>query len=186
MLIKASRKVGLIKSSAIRRMLELSARMEDVVHLEQGEPNFATPEHIVAAAIGAMKEGFTHYTETSGALELRQALAEKLEKENGIDVDPKAEVTVTSGSQEAMLNAALGFLNRGDEALLVDPYYPAHFEDTLLAEAVPVTIPLNEENNYKIEMEALERYATHPTQPATCSQTRISKSWRRWQKDTIY
>jgi aminotransferase len=163
MLIKASRKVGLIKSSAIRRMLELSARMEDVVHLEQGEPNFATPEHIVAAAIGAMKEGFTHYTETSGALELRQALAEKLEKENGIDVDPKAEVTVTSGSQEAMLNAALGFLNRGDEALLVDPYYPAHFEDTLLAEAVPVTIPLNEENNYKIEMEALERKITRKT-----------------------
>jgi aminotransferase len=111
--MKASKKVGLTKPSAIRRMHELSAKMEDVVHLEQGEPNFTTPEHIVAAAIGAMKKGFTHYTETSGTLELRQAIAEKLEKENGLDVDPQTEVTVTAGSQEAMLNAALGFLNRG-------------------------------------------------------------------------
>ncbi|UCG37104.1 MAG: aminotransferase class I/II-fold pyridoxal phosphate-dependent enzyme, partial [Candidatus Bathyarchaeota archaeon] len=116
---KASRKVGLIQPSAIRTMLELSARMENVVHLEHGEPNFATPEHIIAAAIEAMNEGCTHYTDISGTIELRQAIAEKLAKENGIDVDPQTEVTVTSGSQEAMLNAALGFLDRGDEALVI-------------------------------------------------------------------
>ena len=158
-----SNRVSLIKPSAIRRMLELSAGMENVVHLEQGEPDFTTPKHILKAAVEAVKKGFTHYTEINGMLELRQAIAEKLEKENGIDADPQTEVTVTSGTQEAMLIAALGFLNSGDEALILDPYYPACFEDTLLAEAVPVTVPLNERKNYGIEMEVLEERVTKRT-----------------------
>jgi aminotransferase len=115
------------------------------------------------AAIEAAKKGFTHYTEVDGTLELRQAIAEKLEKENGIDADPRTDVTVTSGTQEAMLIAALGFLNLGDEALIFDPYYPACFEDTLLAEAVPVTLSLDERKNYRIEMEFLEKKITKRT-----------------------
>src|SRR5512136_1712881 len=158
-----SNKVGLIKPSAIRKMLELSARTPNVVHLEQGEPNFTTPEHILTAASEALKNGFTHYTEISGTLELRQAIAEKLERENNIQADPRTEVTVTSGSQEAMFDAALGILDPGDEALVIDPYYPAYFEDTLLAEATPVTVPLDSENDYKIEAEALESKITSRT-----------------------
>jgi aminotransferase len=158
-----SNKVALIKPSAIRRMLELSAKTPNVVHLEQGEPNFTTPEHILIAATEAMKKGFTHYTEISGTLELRQAIAEKLERDNDIQVDPRTEVIVTSGSQEAMFDAALGLLNPSDEALVIDPYYPAYFEDTLLAEAVPVTVPLNSENDYRIEAEALESKITSRT-----------------------
>lgn len=157
MMFEGSDRTSLIKSSAIRRMLELSAGMKDVIHFEQGEPDFSTPEHILNAAVNAIQKGFTHYTEMDGTLELRQAIAEKLEKDNGIDADPKTEITVTSGSQEAMLIAALGVLNRGDEALILDPYYPACFEDTLLAEAKPVTVPLDERKNYDIEMEALEK-----------------------------
>jgi len=144
-------------------MLDLSAGMENVVHLEQGEPDFITPRHILNAAMEAAKKGFTHYTEIDGTLELRQAIAEKLKKENGIDADPQTDVTVTSGTQEAMLIAALGFLNSGDEALILDPYYPACFEDTLLAEAVPVTVPLKERKNYEIEMEVLEERVTKRT-----------------------
>ncbi len=161
--MKASRKVGLIKESAIRRMLGLSAGLKGIVHLEHGEPNFTTPQHIIATAIDAMHEGYTHYTDSSGTLELRRAIAEKLAKENDIDVDPRTEVTITSGSQEAMLNAALGFLDRGDEALVIDPYYPAQFEDTLLAEAMPVTIPLDATDDYRLEMDMLERKITRKT-----------------------
>jgi aspartate/methionine/tyrosine aminotransferase len=117
---RASEKVSQIKPSAIRKMLDLSARMENVVHLEQGEPNFVTPQHILDAAVEAMRKGFTHYTDTSGTLELREAIAEKLEKENAIQVDPQTEVIVTSGSQEAMFAAALGFLDHGDEALVIE------------------------------------------------------------------
>jgi len=144
-------------------MLEVSAGMENVVHLEQGEPDFTTPKHILKAAVEAMEKGFTHYTEINGTIELRQAIAEKLEKENDIGADPQTDVTVTSGTQEAMFIAALGFLNSGDEALILDPYYPACFEDTLLAEAKPVTVPLNERKNYGIEMEVLEKRITKRT-----------------------
>jgi len=162
-LFEGSNRVNLIKPSAIRRMLELSAGMKNVVHLEQGEPDFTTPKHILKAAVEATEKGFTHYTEIDGTLELRQAIAEKLEKENSVDADPQTEITVTSGSQEAMLIAALGFLNKGDEALILDPYYPAYFEDVLIAEAQPVTVPLDEGKGYEIELEALESKVTKRT-----------------------
>ena len=144
------------KPSAIRRMLELSAGMKDVIHLEQGEPDFITPEHIIEAATNAAEKGFTHYTEVDGTSELRQAIAEKLKADNRIEADPETEITVTSGSQEAMLIAALGFLNKGDEALILDPYYPAYKEDILLAEAKPVPVQLDEKEGYRIKTEVLE------------------------------
>lgn len=163
MLFRSSDRVGLIKPSAIRRMLECSAGIENLIHLEQGEPDFTTPRHIVEAAVRAARGGFTHYTEVDGTLELREAVAEKLRNENGIDVDAKTEVTITSGSQEAMLITALGFLNRGDEALILDPYYPAYPEDTLIAEAKPVTVPLDEHRNYRVGIEVLEERITEKT-----------------------
>jgi aminotransferase len=163
MVSKGSRRVGLIKSSAIRRMLELSAKIGSVIHLEQGEPDFVTPRHVVDAAVEAARRGFTHYTEMDGTMELREAIAEKLEKDNGLEADPRTEVTVTSGSQEAMFIAAMGFLNSGDEALILDPYYPAYFEDTLLAEALPVPVQLDEEKDYSLDIEALRSKITKRT-----------------------
>jgi aminotransferase len=161
--MRMSKKVSQLKPSAIRKMLDLSANMQNVIHLEQGEPDFVTPPHILDAAAEAMQKGSTHYTDASGTLELREAIAEKLEKENTISVDTRTEVTVTAGSQEAMFTSALGFLDRGNEALVIDPYYPAYYEDTLLAEAEPVLFSLNADNNYKIETEALEKRITPRT-----------------------
>lgn len=160
---ESSRRVSLIKPSAIRRMLELSAGMENIIHLEQGEPDFITPKHIMDAAFEAAMKGFTHYTEIDGTPELRQAIAEKAEKDNGLDADPRTEITVTSGSQEAMMISAFGFLNPGDEALILDPYYPAYFEDTLLAEAVPIPLALDENRDYGIDPEVLESHVTKKT-----------------------
>lgn len=160
---EGSDRTSLIQPSSIRRMIELSAGMKNVIHLEQGEPDFTTPEHILNAAIEAIRGGCTHYTAMDGTMELREAIAKKLEKDNGIDFDPQTEVTVTSGSQEAMLIAAQSFLNRGDEALILDPYYPACHEDTLLAEAKPVPVPLDEKKGYSVETEALENKITEKT-----------------------
>ncbi|MEM2890765.1 MAG: pyridoxal phosphate-dependent aminotransferase [Candidatus Hadarchaeum sp.] len=153
----SAERLKFIKPSAIRRMIDLSAGMKDVIHLEQGEPDFITPEHILDAAKKAMDEGYTHYTQTPGTLELREAVSEKLSRENGIDVDPKTEVVIVSGTQETMIIAALAFLNLGDRSLLLEPYYPAYFEDTLIAGAVPVPVPLNEEEGYRVDQEELEK-----------------------------
>lgn len=163
LLLEGSDRISLIKPSSIRKMLDLSAGMKDVIHMEQGEPDFTTPKHILEAAVEAIKKGFTHYTEMDGTLELREAIAKKFERDNDLDFDPRSEVTVTSGSQEAMLIAALGFLNRGDEALILDPYYPACYEDTLIAEAKPVSVPLGEEEDYAIDVEELEKRVTKRT-----------------------
>jgi len=162
-LFDGSDRAGLIRPSAIRRMLEASAGMKNVIHMEQGEPDFVTPKHILDAAKEAIDKGCTHYTAIDGTLELREAIAEKLERDNGIAVNPKSEVTVTSGSQEAMLIAALGFLNKSDEALILDPYYPAYYEDTLLAEAKPVMVPLDESKDYAVDAEMLEGKVTSKT-----------------------
>jgi aspartate/methionine/tyrosine aminotransferase len=143
-------------------MRELSEKMGNAIHLEQGEPDFKTPRHIVEAARAAMEEGFTHYTSIPGMLELREAIADKLSRENGIDADP-TQITMTTGTQEAMMVTALALLDPGEEALILDPYYPSYFEDTLLAEAVPVAVPLNEEGGYEVELEVLERKVTTKT-----------------------
>ena len=149
-MFKSANRVNKIQPSAIRRMIELSHGMKNTIHMEQGEPNFTTPEHIIEAAMEATRNGFTHYTEMDGTLELRQAISEKLSKDNNIDVDPQTETTVTSGSQEAMFITAMGFLNKGDETLILEPYYPAYYEDTLIPEEKPITAPLDERKNYKI------------------------------------
>jgi aspartate/methionine/tyrosine aminotransferase len=163
MRISVTSRIESIKESAIRRFIELASKSKDVIHFEHGEPSFSTPEHIVEAATKAMKDGFTHYGPTPGLPELRKAISEKLSKENRIPVAGPEDVLVVSGTQEAMFLAALAFLQPGDEALVLDPYYPAYFEETLIAEAKPVTVPLSADNNYRIEAKHLEQYVTPKT-----------------------
>jgi aspartate/methionine/tyrosine aminotransferase len=163
MRISVASRIESIKESAIRRFIELASKSKDVIHFEHGEPSFSTPEHIVEAATKAMKDGFTHYGPTPGLPELRKAISEKLSKENRIPVAGPEDVLVVSGTQEAMFLAALAFLQPGDEALVLDPYYPAYFEETLIAEAKPVTVPLSADNNYRIEAKHLEQYVTPKT-----------------------
>jgi len=152
-----------IRESAIRKFVQIASNSKDVVHLEQGEPSFTTPEHISNAAITAVKEGFTHYGPTAGLEELRQAIAEKLTRENRIPVDGPQDVLVVSGTQEAMFLAALTFLNVGDEALILAPYYPVYFQETLIAGAKPVTVPLSEDSHYRIDAKFLQQYVTSKT-----------------------
>jgi aspartate/methionine/tyrosine aminotransferase len=152
-----------IRESAIRRFIELAAQSKDVVHFEHGEPDAPTPQHIVNAAHEAMMRGETHYGPTPGLPDLRKAIAGKLERENKIPISGPQEVLVVSGTQESMFLTALAFLGEGDEALVLDPYYPAYFEETMLAGAKPVPIPLNANNSYRIEAEYLEKFVTPKT-----------------------
>ena len=152
-----------VKKSAIRRFIELASKSKVAVHFEHGEPSFATPDHIIEASIKAMKEGFTHYGPTPGLAELREAIYEKLTRENRIPLADSEEILVVSGTQEGMFLAAMAFLQTGDEALVLGPYYPAYFEGTLIAGAKPVEVPLSEQNHYRIETGHLERYVTPRT-----------------------
>ncbi len=161
--MKTSTRLEPVRESAIRRFIDLASKSKGAIHFEHGEPSFSTPEHIVEAAIKAMRDGQTHYGPTAGLPELRKAISEKLARENRMPVAGPEEVLVVSGTQEAMLLAALAFLEAGDEALVLDPYYPAYYEVTLIAGAKPVVVPLTADNRYRIEAKHLEKFITPKT-----------------------
>lgn len=159
-----AKRMDAVPFSGIRKIFQAAVELEregkDVIHLEMGRPDFDTPEHIKEAAKQALDEGFVHYTSNYGAPELRQAIAEKLLKENGIRVDPENEVVVTVGANEAILMTMLALLDPGDEVLIPDPIWLHYFYCAQLAEAKPVHVPLRAENKFQIDPSDLERAIT--------------------------
>jgi aspartate aminotransferase len=121
----------------------------DVIGFGAGEPDFDTPEHIKAAAMGSLDAGFTKYTPSSGIPELRAAISEKLKAENGLEYK-SSQVIVTCGAKHACFNAMLATLEPGDEVIVPAPYWVSHPEMARLVGAQPVIVQTKAENNYKL------------------------------------
>ena len=126
MLSKISKRVSSVSLSGIRRIVEYAKGLRDVIFLNADEPDFSTPEHIREAAEKAIEEGFTHYTPIQSIPELREAIAEKIRSENGVDVDPNSEVLVTGSAQSAFFAVCQALIGEGDEVIMQDPFYPAY------------------------------------------------------------
>jgi aminotransferase len=122
-------------------IVDRSRHLPDVINLGRGDPDLPTPAHILEAATQAMEAGHTHYTPPRGLDSLREAIAEKLETENGLVVDPDDEVLVTTGTQEAVAVTMFALLDSGDEVILPDPYYSAYEYAIRYAGGTPVTVP---------------------------------------------
>ncbi len=118
---------------------------KDLIFLNVGEPDFPTPPPIAEVGKQAIDEGFTHYTEERGIRSLREAIAEKIRREKGVEVDPEGGILVTSGSSEAILASVLSLVNPGEEVLVFDPYYPPYVSSVRLALANPVLVPVDRE-----------------------------------------
>ena len=103
-----------VTPSPIRRMFNLAAEMQDVVSFSVGEPDFNTPEHVVEAAVQALREGQHHYTPNAGILPLRRAITKRIEKTHGVSYDPDKQVIVTAGGMEALMLTMHCLLNPGD------------------------------------------------------------------------
>jgi len=137
---------------------------ERVVDLGYGEPNFDTPAHIKEAGKRAIDEGYTHYViPVSGMTELREAIAEKLLRDNGIPADPSKEILVTAGVQEAINVVLLTLINPGDEVILPEPYYYSDPLGVMLAEGVPVYTKLAEDRDFRIDPEDVRKKVTERT-----------------------
>jgi len=149
--------------SGIREIFDLARGVQDLVHVEIGEPDFRMPDHIAEAAIQALRDGFTKYTPNAGIEELREAISEKLKRENGIDADPNKEILVTAGSTEALSMSVLSTVNEGDEVVIPDPGYASYVAQTLLAGGVPVHVPLMESDDFRLTVENLEKVVTRRT-----------------------
>lgn len=156
-----------IPFSSIRVVFEGARKLEregkKVYHMEMGRPDFGTPKHIQEAATKAMADGIVHYTSSAGLPELTQAIADKLERDNGIKVDPASEVIVTVGVKSAVFCIMQALLNPGDEVLLPDPCWLDYFHCVRLAGGVPVSIPLREEASFQMDPEEVESLITPRT-----------------------
>ena len=142
---------------------ELKKQGLDVVGLGAGEPDFNTPQHIIDAAITAMQEGKTKYTATSGIIELKEAICEKLKKDNGLTYKP-SQILVTNGAKHALYNVFQAILEPGDEVIIPIPYWVSYPEQVLLAGGVPVYVEGKEENEFKVTPQQLESVITDKTQ----------------------
>ncbi|SHK13285.1 pyridoxal phosphate-dependent aminotransferase [Thermocrinis minervae] len=141
---------------------QLKAKGEDIVGFGAGEPDFDTPEFIKEACIKALKEGKTKYTPSAGILPLREALSEKLLKENKIHYNP-SEIVVTAGAKMALFLTFMALLEEGDEVLLPAPYWVTYPEQILLFGAKPVIVNLDEKEGFVLTVEKLKKYITPKT-----------------------
>jgi aminotransferase len=158
-----SRRIKAIPHSGIRVVYEMARGVPDLVHLELGEPDFRMPEIVSQAAIQAIREGFTKYTPNAGIDDLRQAIAQKLRRENHIDADPNGEIMVTSGAMQALSLSLLSTIDEGDEVIIPDPGYVSYEAQVLLAGGIPVRVPLKERNDYRLTAEDLKKVVTKKT-----------------------
>lgn len=156
-----------VQLSAIRKVLEKAQELERagkrIIHLEIGEPDFATPPSIVEAAKEALDKGYTHYGPNRGVRELRQAIAEKLERENGVKYNPDSEIIVTVGAAEALFDSIVAYLNPGDEVIIFEPAFINYAHCTRMAGGVPVFVQLREENGFQVDETELRRAITSKT-----------------------
>ena len=141
---------------------ELKAAGRDVIGLAAGEPDFDTPDNIKEAAIKAIRDGKTKYTNVDGIPELKEAICAKFERENGLKYKP-SQVNVSPGGKPVIYNAMVATLNPGDEVLIPTPYWVSYPDMVLLAGGEPVFVPTSAETGFKLKGADLEAKITPRT-----------------------
>jgi aspartate aminotransferase len=159
---------------------ELQAAGKDVIGLGAGEPDFDTPDNIKEAAIKAIREGKTKYTNVEGIPELKEAICRKFERENGLKYKP-SQVIVSPGGKKIIFNAMMATLNPGDEVIVPAPYWVSYPDIVQLCNAKPVIVNTTLEDSFKLRPEALEAAITpktkwlifnHPSNPTGAAYSR--------------
>ena len=158
-----SDKVKNIKPSGIRKFFDLVQEMPEAISLGVGEPDFDTPWHIREEGIFSLEKGRTFYTSNAGLLELRSAIADYMEERYKLIYNPVGEILVTVGGSEGIDLALRTMLNPGDEVIVPEPAFVSYLPCIKLADGVPVTIDLKEENEFKLTPEELLAAITDKT-----------------------
>lgn len=140
----------------------LEAQGRSVVHLEIGEPDFDTPQHIKDAAVDALNQGYTHYGPSAGLPELRQAIAASVERSRGVRVDVD-QVVVTPGAKPILFFAIMACVNEGDEVIYPNPGFPIYESVASFVGAKPVPLALREERDFRLDVQELKDKLTDRT-----------------------
>lgn len=163
---KLSQRIHNLSESATiamsRRSREMREQGLDVISLSLGEPDFNTPNFIKEAAKAAIDEGYSHYPPVPGYQDLRQAIADKLKRDNNLDYSAN-QIVISTGAKQSLANVILCTINPGDEVLLPAPYWVSYYEQIRLAGGIPIVIPTAIENDFKVTKADLEKYHTEKT-----------------------
>ncbi|HEY7820094.1 MAG TPA: aminotransferase class I/II-fold pyridoxal phosphate-dependent enzyme, partial [Vicinamibacteria bacterium] len=166
--MRLASRVGQIATSptmaVMAEAMRLRAQGEDVVDFSAGEPDFPTPPHIKKAGEDAIASNFTRYTPNAGIPELKKAVAERYQKDYGLEFEP-AGVIISSGGKHALLNLMLALVDSGDEVVIPTPYWMTFSEQVRLAGGEPILVPTREEDGFHMTADIIA--------PALTSRTRI-------------
>ncbi|GAB7087737.1 pyridoxal phosphate-dependent aminotransferase [Marinifilum fragile] len=165
-MLKVSDRIAAMELSPTLAMSQKSREMKaqgiDVINLSVGEPDFDTPDHIKKAAQKAIDDNYSHYSPVPGFLELRQAVVNKLKRENGLDYTVD-QIVVSNGAKQSIVNAMMSIVNKGDEVIIPSPFWVSYSEIVKLAEGKCVFIPASIDQDFKITPEQLEKAITSKT-----------------------
>ncbi|MFN0158381.1 MAG: pyridoxal phosphate-dependent aminotransferase [Bacteroidota bacterium] len=161
-----SRKIQSIEESQTLALTAKARRLKeagvDVISLTAGEPDFPTPRHVKEAAIKAIEADFTHYTANQGTPDLIQAIVKKFATENKIHFEP-GQILVSSGAKQSIFNALQAICNKGDEVIVISPYWVSYPEMVKLVDAVPVIVRTSIETRFKPDLRAIRRVINQKT-----------------------
>ncbi|HBF86223.1 MAG TPA: aspartate aminotransferase, partial [Clostridiales bacterium] len=165
-MIQISEKAKNVSASVTLEISALAKQMKadgkEVIGFTAGEPDFDTPEYVTQAAKDALDKGYTKYTPTAGIAELRNAVAKKFEKDNGLFYKP-SQIVVTDGAKSALFHALYAVVSEGDEVIVPSPYWITYTEQIKLCGGVPVIVETSEKSGYKLLKSDFERAITAKT-----------------------
>lgn len=166
MSITLSNRVKAVKPSPTLAITARAAQMraagKDIIGLGAGEPDFDTPDHIKAAAVKAMDNGFTKYTAVDGTASLKKAIIAKFKNDNNLDYQPK-QILVSCGGKQSSYNLTQAMINPGDEVIIPAPFWVSYPDMVLLADGVPIIIETTQAQHFKISPEQLRAAITDKT-----------------------
>lgn len=155
-----SRKIQSIEESQTLRLAEKARRLKatglDIISLTAGEPDFPTPRHVKEAAIKAIEQNFTRYTANEGMPDLLNAIVRKFSEENNLHYEP-AQILVSTGAKQCIFNVLQALCNKGDEVVILSPYWVSYPEMVKLVDAVPVIVKTSMEKGYHPDIRSLRR-----------------------------
>lgn len=161
--MNVSKRVKQLEKSAIHEMTRLSKQFDDAAFLSWAKPTTGTPKHINDATISAIEKGLTGgYSQSEGLPELREEIVKKLKRDNNIDANI-LQIILTVGAIEGLAAAVMSTIDPGDEVILPTPTYSTHITQVKLASGKPILVPLIEENDFALDIEAIEKAITPRT-----------------------
>jgi aminotransferase len=160
---RLAKRVSGLKPSGIRKFFDIAATMKDVISLGIGEPDFTTPKPILDAGIRSLQNGETHYTSNHGKIELRQGVADHIQKLYGVKYDAGNEIIATVGVSEALYLTFTAILEQGDEVIIPTPCFVSYQAEVILAGGVPVEIPSRQDNQFMVDPADIRKAITPRT-----------------------